>query len=326
MVLDLLLPGVEPATLALALFGWCLPQVTPSREAAVATSTGSSGGLLMWMMQHSLNCTEMTVEPWTATTASSSVGAGRTPRALSTPAAGGRGSGSDDGDVAARKVSYSMPLKPRQRLLLPLGPAAVPTREEQVLQALPGGGLEVRSRCTSTGVPFADCFANVLRWQLLPVNDGGGSSGSSTGQGAEQQQAALALRPAGTSGGGSPLSTRLMLTASCHFHRPVLGPLRGQIERESLQAGWADWCPGGWAAGQAAGVWHGWCQRCHTLALLSAAHACVSLLLATLVPCPSLQRSDFSTMPRELAAGREGCVLAAAQAAGRAWRRRMADR
>ncbi|KAL4448636.1 hypothetical protein ABPG75_005855 [Micractinium tetrahymenae] len=236
VVLDLLLPGVEPAAAAAALFGCCLPEAAALGQAAAAAGNGSGAGLLAQLMQQALGCTDLACEPWRVGEPGASSNSSGSPDPAAAWAAAANST-----TTAGRAVRYSMSLSRRQRLLLPLGSAAVPNREEQRLQALPGGGLEVRCRCTSSGVPFADCFATLLHWQLLPAGGCAGtgcSSASSRGLQPGQQRSAAALRPAGSGssgGGGGTASTRLLLTARCHFHKPVLGPLRAQIERESLQ-------------------------------------------------------------------------------------------
>lgn len=241
VVLDLLLPGVDPTALATTLFGCSPAEEGPLGQAAAAVSDGSSDGLLIWLMQERLGCTDLAVEPWSITEpeGSGTSSSSGNPTGVGAPAAGivdsctGSSNSSSNGSsrtIANRVVKYSMPLSRRQRLLLPLGPAAVPNTEEQRLQALPGGGLQVLCRCTSTGVPFADCFTNLLDWQLLPAD-------ADAGSGAGAASVAASLRPATRAGSSAQRSTRLLLTARCHFHRPVLGPLGGQIERGSLQAG-----------------------------------------------------------------------------------------
>ena len=167
-----------------------LDLLAPAPPAAVAAALfghGSGGGLLLRLLSsEGVGCTAMAAGAWA-------------------PGAGG---------AHARCVTYTKPLSRRQRLLLPLGPAAVPCSEEQRLaagaDAGAAGAVLVTSRVTSSGVPFADCFANHLEWRLEPADDAGGT-------------------------------TRLRLAARCTFHRPVLGPLRGQIEGESLQARGLPW-------------------------------------------------------------------------------------
>lgn len=169
LLLDLLLPA-PPAAVAAAIFG----------SAALAPSGATQGdgdGLLARFFADSLGYLQLSAGAWQA---------------------------AGEGAAATRRVAYASPLSPRQRLLLPFGPAAVACTDEQRLMHGSGGSVTVSSRCTSQGVPFADCFANRLEWRLEP--------------------------------GAGGTATRVLLSARCTFHRPVLGPLRGQIERESLQA------------------------------------------------------------------------------------------
>lgn len=204
VVLDLLLPGIEPAALAAALFGCCLPRETPPGQAAATSSGSSSSGLLVRLMQHHLGCTDLAVGPWSI----ADPGGGSTKGSPSTAGTSAASSSSDGSSssaiVAERIVQYSMPLSRRQRLLLPLGPAAVPNREEQVLRALPGGALEARCRCTSAGVPFADCFDNLLHWQLLPAgasdSSGSGCGGSAASRAGQQQAGPALLLPSAGAG------------------------------------------------------------------------------------------------------------------------------
>jgi hypothetical protein len=99
-------------------------------------------------------------------------------------------------DVRRRVLRYTTPLKN------PLGPRQA--RNTEVLEAaqLSGQGFTLRARCTSEGVPFASCFANHVQWVATP-------------HGAH--------------------SSRLVVTGECRFHSPVWGPLKGQIERESIK-------------------------------------------------------------------------------------------
>lgn len=205
VLLDLLLPPSPPAV-ALTLF-----------DADATNHSGSSGGtpaaapphgLLVHHMQQSLGHLSMAAERWR-------------------PA----GSGGD----LRRQLTYDTTLSRSQRLLLPFGPAAVRNAEEQQLTEDGSGGLRLVSTVTSEGVPFADCFTNRLVWRLQPLGGrctaeqaGGGSSRSS----GAARSAALAPYTAG----GSDHGTRLLLTARCVFHKRVIGPLRGQIEEQSLQA------------------------------------------------------------------------------------------
>lgn len=172
MLLDLVLPA-PPAAVAAAVFG---SSALPASGASTADE-----GLLARFVTGSLGYRQLSAGAWeTAAT--------------------------HDGTASSsRRLSYSTPLSPRQRLLLPFGPAAVACTDEQRLTAGGGSGdsVAVSSRCTSDGVPFADCFANQLEWRMEPT---------------------------------AGMATRVLLSAACVFHRPVLGPLRGQIERESLQA------------------------------------------------------------------------------------------
>ncbi|KAI7835596.1 hypothetical protein COHA_010517 [Chlorella ohadii] len=100
-------------------------------------------------------------------------------------------------DVRRRVMRYTTPLKN------PLGPRQA--RNTEVLEAvqLTGQGFTLRARCTSEGVPFASCFANHVQWVATPH---------------------------GTH------SSRLVVTGECRFHSPVWGPLKGQIERESIKS------------------------------------------------------------------------------------------
>lgn len=146
----------------------------------------TDGHLLLHHLRHGLGCTgDLDVEPWR-------------------PAVDGSGGWT-------RRLRYAVPLSAAQRLLLPLGPPAVPNDEAQQLLPQPGGGYTLTSRVCSSGVPFSDAFANHVQWTLEPAASGTG--------------AAVGAAPA----------THLRVTAACRFHRPVIGPLRGRIQGESMQ-------------------------------------------------------------------------------------------
>ena len=208
VLLDLLLPAA-PGAVSRALFA--------ADAASVAGGGGSPSGdspppaarhgLLVHHMQQSLGHLNMAAQPWQ-------------------PAGSGAG--------LQRRLCYDTPLTLPQRLLLPFGPAAVHNTEEQQLAEDGSGRLQVVSTVASQGVPFADRFTNRLVWRLLPLGGGGrgGSSSSKVAGGEAARPAVLTPYTSGCSGA----STRLLLTARCAFHRRVLGPLRGQIEEESLQA------------------------------------------------------------------------------------------
>ncbi|PSC69072.1 GRAM domain-containing 1B-like [Micractinium conductrix] len=95
-----------------------------------------------------------------------------------------------------RVLRYTTPLRN------PLGPRQA--RNTEVVEAghLGAFGFFLRARCASEGVPFAAAFANHVQWVA-------------TAEG--------------------PHTCRLVVTGECHFHSPVWGPLKGQIERESVK-------------------------------------------------------------------------------------------
>jgi hypothetical protein len=208
LLLDLVLPA-PPDMVCRAVFG------AGSTASGSGDSSGSSQptehGLLVDCLQPAMGCTQVSVDqPWQPSSSSS-------------------GSSSRQ-----RLLQYRTPLSARQRLLLPLGPRDVHNTEEQQALEQPGG-IVVSIRCTSAGVPFADCFTNLLLWQLVPVAGEAAASnaGSDTGRvgSAAAAKSAAGLQPWSGSG-----TTRVLLTADCRFHKSLLGPVRKQIERESMQA------------------------------------------------------------------------------------------
>ncbi|PRW44947.1 squamosa promoter binding -like 5 [Chlorella sorokiniana] len=138
-----------------------------------------------------------------------------------------------------RQLRYDTPLSQRQRLLLPFGPAAVHnTEEQQLAEEDSSGGLRLISSVASEGVPFANCFTNRLEWRLLPLGSARSREAKSRGGGGSSSSSGAAQLPALTpyiASGSLDSSTRLLLIAQCVFHKRVLGPLRGQIEEQSLQ-------------------------------------------------------------------------------------------
>lgn len=213
MILDVIL-AKPPAQVCLAIFG------------SASLDGGSSGGdrgLYAQFLEEERGCLGVSTQPWAP--------------------AGPAG-------TLRRVLRYSTQLSPRQRLLLPFGPAAVPNQEEQLLEVQrslvsnpssngfssssiggsTGGtsAIHVSCTCTSSGVPFADAFTNELRWRLLPVPDAAATGEGGAGAGAS------GLTPMDAAGGGS---TRLLVAAACRFTKPVIGPLKGQIEGESMQVG-----------------------------------------------------------------------------------------
>lgn len=206
-----------PGAVCAAIFGAGSIGANTSQAASSSSSSSDSQGLLPCFLVEELGCTGLAANPWLPSTTC------------------------DRDARRQRRLRYATPLSLRQRLLLPLGPAAVQNEEEQQAAASSdgSGSIKVSCRVSSAGVPFADCFASYLLWQLAPA-------------------------PAGTGGGGSS-STRLVLTASCTFHKPVLGPLRGQIEGESIQASRED-RPGDAVAAACASIIRGANERCRLLA------------------------------------------------------------
>jgi hypothetical protein len=194
---------------------------------AGSTASGSGNwqptehGLLVDCLQPAMGCTQVSVDqPWHSSTSGS-----------------GSSSGSSNG-ARQRQLQYCTPLSARQRLLLPLGPRDVHNTEEQQALQQPGG-IAVSVRCSSEGVPFVSCFNNFLLWQLVPeaAEAAASSTGNASRSGGSPAAAgsAAGLQPWSGSGGGSGAS-RVLLTADCRFHKPVLGPVRKQIQRESMQA------------------------------------------------------------------------------------------
>ena len=268
LLLDLLLPAA-PAKVCAAVFG---PGSTGS-HAGSAGSHGGSGdacGLLLRFLEEELGCTGMTAEAWGSYSSSSS------------------SSGSSAG-AWQRRLSYSTPLTLKQRLLLPLGPPAVPNAERQRVTAASdgSGGITVRCSVASSGVPFADCFRNELEWRLeAAAADGSGG-------------------------------TRVRLSAACVFHRPVVGPLRGQIEGESLRvrraardrcrpapisralpmpaiAALCDWC---WAAGRMPTRQ----LSCLPTAMAQPRRACLASMPASPACCSSTSAAAAATAAAALA-------------------------
>ena len=221
LLLDLVLPA-PPDVVCRAVFG------AGSTASGSGDSSGSSQptehGLLVDCLQPAMGCTQVSVDqPWQ-------------PSSSSSGSSGSSSSGSSSSGSSSRQrlLQYRTPLSARQRLLLPLGPRDVHNTEEQQALEQPGG-IVVSIRCTSAGVPFADCFTNLLLWQLVPVAGEAAASnaGSDTGRvgSAAAAESAAGLQPWSGSG-----TTRVLLTADCRFHKSLLGPVRKQIERESMQA------------------------------------------------------------------------------------------
>ena len=66
-------------------------------------------------------------------------------------------------------------------------------------------GFCVSTRCASAGVPFSHAFANYVHWSAAAHEGADGATW-----------------------------TRLRVSAACRFHAAVWGPIRAQIERESV--------------------------------------------------------------------------------------------
>ncbi|KAL4457399.1 hypothetical protein ABPG75_012264 [Micractinium tetrahymenae] len=101
-----------------------------------------------------------------------------------------------DGSPPRRLLKYTTPLTNR------LGPRQALNTEVLEAASLSPSGFSLSAKCTSEGVPFASSFANHVQWVATPH--------------------------------GTHLC-RLVITGECRFHSPVWGPLKGQIERESLK-------------------------------------------------------------------------------------------
>lgn len=101
----------------------------------------------------------------------------------------------DDG-MPRRVLKYTTPLNNR------LGPRQACNTEVLEAAELAACGFWLRACATSEGVPFSTCFANHIQWVAVPH---------------------------GTH------SSRLVVSGECRFHSPVWGPLKGQIERESIK-------------------------------------------------------------------------------------------
>ena len=214
VLLDMRLPAA-PGAVGLVLFAAAAPSLAAScgvgSSSSDALTSAAPHGLLVHHMQQTLGDFNLAAERWQ-------------------PSGGAAG--------LRRQLRYDTPLSRRQRLLLPFGRAAVHNTEEQQVAEEGSGGLRLVSTVSSEGVPFADCFTNRLVWRLLPLGGRGvpeqdGSSGSSSGSSSSAAQPAALTAYSGSSG---DIGTRLLLTARCSFHKRVLGPLRGQIEEQSLQA------------------------------------------------------------------------------------------
>eukprot|EP00887_Chlorella_sp_A99_P002900 scaffold6.g2900.t1 len=93
-----------------------------------------------------------------------------------------------------RVLSYTTPLNK------PLGPRQAFNREVMEVVDLGPSAFLLRTRCTSSGVPFSSNFANVIEWAAVATGVG---------------------------------TARLTVTGECRFHNPVWGPIKGQIHRES---------------------------------------------------------------------------------------------
>lgn len=213
VLLDMRL-SAAPGAIGLVLFAAAAPSLAAScgvgSSSSDALTRTAPHGLLVHHMHQTLGSLNLAAERWQ-------------------PSVGAAG--------LRRQLRYDTPLSRRQRLLLPFGPAAVHNIEEQQLMEDGSGGLQLVSTVSSEGVPFADCFTNRLVWRLLPLGGRGVTEhdGSSCSTSSAAQPAAFTA-PAVYSGSSNDIGTRLLLTARCSFHKRVLGPLRGQIEEQSLQA------------------------------------------------------------------------------------------
>ena len=243
VLLDLTIAGATPVSTCRAIFGCAGRGGSPRTDEMVAASTCSSGhtGLLAEFLGRLAPDSGCSASPWE----DEDDGNG---------SSNSRSTNSSSASVLfsqRRRLCYSTPLGLPQRLLLgPLGgPAAVRNTEEQhlrqQLQVLPietaagaavssTAGIVVTSRCRSTGVPFADCFANHLEWKLVEV-----VPPAVCGAAARPGFGLASLRSAdaadGRGGGGG---TRVVITASCRFHTRLpsaAAALQGLIRKESLE-------------------------------------------------------------------------------------------
>ena len=93
-----------------------------------------------------------------------------------------------------RIIEFTTPLKN------PMGPKKALNREELRVITIESSAFVLKTTATSKGVPFANAFENHVQWVAQKIGN----------------------------------NTRLLITGECKFTTPVWGPLKGTINKESV--------------------------------------------------------------------------------------------